>query len=71
MARGPKPKIDAKRRIVMVRYEDSEHDAIKTYASKKGFTVASLVREAVKTYLEQNNAPTSVTIQDPNQLRIE
>lgn len=71
MARGPKPRMDAKRKSVVVRYEDSEYEAVKVYAAQLGITPSALIRKAVKTYLEQNNAPTSVTIQDPNQLRIE
>lgn len=71
MARGPKPKIDAKRKTVVVRYEDSEYEAIKVYAAQLGITPSALIRKAVKGYLESHNAPTSVTKVDPNQLRIE
>ena len=63
--------MDAKRKSVVVRYEDSEYEAVKAYAGKEGITPSALIRKAVKVYLESHNAPTSVTIQDPNQLRIE
>jgi hypothetical protein len=71
MARGPKPKIDAKRSVVNVRYERSEYEAVKAYAAQIGIAPSALIRKAVKVYLENHNAPTSVAIQDPNQLRIE
>ena len=71
MARGPKPRMDAKRKSVVVRYQESEYEAVKVYAAQMGVTPSELMRKAVKGYLESHNAPTSVTIQDPNQLRIE
>jgi len=71
MRSGPKRRLDAKRKSVVVRFQESEYEAVKAYASQIGLTASDIIRASVKTYLEQNNAPTSVTITDPNQLRIE
>jgi len=71
MKRGPKRQPNAKRKNVVVRYEDSEYEAVKAFANQIGETPSALIRKAVKAYLEQNNVPTSVAIIDPNQLTIE
>jgi len=71
MKRGPKRRLDAKRKPVVVRFQESEYEAVKAYASQIGLTASDIIRASVKIYLEQNNVPTSVTITDPNQLRIE
>jgi len=70
MARGRKPTSDAKRSNIVVRFQESELNAIKKYAKGIDKPVSTLIRDITLEYLEAKNVPTSIVQDNPNQLRI-
>jgi hypothetical protein len=70
MARGRKPKQDAKRKLIVVRFQDEEFNAVQDYASKQGQPISTFIREVVLNHLESLNVPTAKVQDNPNQLRI-
>tara|TARA_R110000868_G_scaffold375150_1_gene639632 strand:+ start:617 stop:841 length:225 start_codon:yes stop_codon:yes gene_type:complete len=71
MARGPKPKMDAKRSNVIVRFQETELNAIRDYAKRQGKPISTFIREVALQHLESLNIPTTLSADDPNQLKIE
>ena len=71
MARGRKPSRDAKRVVIVTRFQADEVTAIKRYAESQGKPASTLIREITLGYLEGQNVPTSIAESDPNQLKIE
>jgi len=71
MARGRKPKQDAKRKLIVVRFQDEEFNAIEKYAKQLGKPVSTLIREITLSHLEAEGHPTSIIETDPNQLKID
>ena len=71
MARGRKPKQDAKRKLIVVRFQDVEFNAIEKYAKQLGKPVSTLIREIMLSHLEAEGHPTSIIETDPNQLKID
>ena len=61
---------NAKRANLVVRFQDEELNAIKKQAKSVGKPSSVLIREIVLNHFEVNGIPTSVTSEDPNQLRI-
>jgi len=71
MARGRKPSRDAKRSNIIVRFQETELNAIREYANQQGKPISTLLREITLGYLEAQNVPTSIAENDPNQLTID
>lgn len=71
MARGRKPTRDARRSNIVVRFQDGELNAIKHQAKAKGVPASTFIREVVLNYFDVNGIPTQLTVEDPNQLKIE
>ena len=70
MARGRKPKQDAKRAHIVVRFQEDELNAIKDYSGKQGKPISTFIRDTILDYLESLNVPTTKVQDNPNQLRI-
>ena len=70
MAKGPKPRLDAKRANLVVRFQESELNAIKKHAKSISKPASVLLREIVLNHFEANGIPTQLAIEDPNQLKI-
>ena len=68
--RGRKPEPTAKRRLVPIRFQDVEFNAIEKYAKQLGKPVSTFIRELTLSHLESEGAPTSIAPDNPNQLRI-
>jgi hypothetical protein len=71
MSRGRKPSRDAKRKNIIVRFQEGEYNAIKEYAKRLDIPFSTFVRDVVLKHLESQNVPTSIAIDDPNQLTID
>ena len=71
MARGRKPTRDAKRATLVIRFQDSELNAIKHQAKAKGVPASTYIRDVLLNHFEVEGVPTELTIDDPNQLKIE
>jgi len=71
MARGRKPTRDAKRVVIVTRFQADELTAIKRYSESQGKPVSTFIRETIIAHLESQNVPTSIPQNDPNQLKIE
>jgi len=71
MKRGRKPTRDAKRVVIVTRFQSDELNAIKKYAEGQGKPVSTLIREITLAHLEAENVPTSIAEHDPNQLKID
>ena len=68
---GPKPKLNAKRKMIMVRLQEVELNAVKSYASKQGKSISTMVRDILLNHMESEGVPTSILPEDPNQLKID
>ena len=68
--RGRKPQADAKRKLIVTRFQDVEFNAIEKYAKQLGKPVSTLIRELTLSHLESEGVPTSIVQDNPNQLRI-
>ena len=55
MTRGPKKRMDAKRKNVVVRFQESEYESVKAYASQIGLTASDIIRTAVTAYVKYHN----------------
>jgi hypothetical protein len=71
MAKGRKPQRDAKRKLLVIRFQDEEYNAIEAYAKSQGKPISTFVRELTLNHLESMNVPTTLPSEDPNQLKIE
>jgi hypothetical protein len=71
MARGRKRQADAKRKLLVTRFQDVEFNAIEKYAKHLGKPVSTLIREITLSHLEAEGHPTSILPEDPNQLKID
>jgi hypothetical protein len=71
MARGRKPQRDAKRRILVIRFQQDEFNAVQDYAERQGKPISTFIRELTISHLESLNIPTTLSPNDPNQLRID
>ena len=71
MARGRKPQRDAKRKLIVVRFQDEEFNAIEDYAKRQGKPISTFIREVTLQHLESMNVPTTLSPENPNQLRID
>ncbi len=71
MRRGRKPSRDAKRKNIIVRFQEGEYNAIREYAKNMDTPFSTFVRDVVLGYLDSKNVPTSIAIDDPNQLTID
>ena len=69
--RGRKPQSDAKRKLVVMRCQDVEFNAIEKYAKQIGTPVSTFIREITLSHLEAEGHPTSIIETDPNQLKID
>ena len=49
---GPKRQPNAKRKTVVVRFQYSEYEAVKAYASQVGLTASDIIRTSVKAYVK-------------------
>jgi|DEB0MinimDraft_6_1074348.scaffolds.fasta_scaffold192874_2 hypothetical protein len=68
----PRPKNPLSRtKVITTRYNEDEFRAIEQYAKSVGLPTRTLIHQAVLSYLEQNNAPTKVFTDNPNQLSID
>ena len=70
MARGRKPKEDAKRSHIVVRFQQTELNAIRDYSKRQGKPISTFIRDVALQYLESMNVPTTKAEDNPNQLRI-
>ena len=68
--RGRKRQADAKRKLVVIRCQDVEFNAIENYAKQLGKPVSTFIRELTLSHLESEGVPTSIAPDNPNQLRI-
>jgi hypothetical protein len=71
MARGRKPQRDAKRKLIVVRFQQDEFNAVEDYAKRQGKPISTFIREVTLQHLESLNIPTTLSPDNPNQLRIE
>jgi hypothetical protein len=71
MPKGPPRKPNAKRKLIIVRLQDVELNAVKDYASKQGKPISTMVRDLLLSHLEAEGVPTSIAIDNPNQLKID
>jgi hypothetical protein len=71
MARGRKPQRDAKRKLIVVRFQQDEFNAVEDYAKRQGKPISTFIREVTLQHLESMNVPTTLSPENPNQLRIE
>jgi predicted DNA-binding protein len=71
MARGRKPQRDAKRKLLVIRFQHEEYNAIEAYAKSQGKPISTFVREITLQHLESMNVPTSLAPDNPNQLKID
>ena len=71
MARGRKPQRDAKRKLIVVRFQQDEFNAVEDYAKRQGKPISTFIRELTLQHLESMNVPTTLSPNDPNQLRID
>ena len=71
MAKGRKPQRDAKRKLLVIRFQDEEYNAIQDYAKRQGQPISTFVRELTLNHLESMNVPTTLSVNDPNQLKID
>jgi hypothetical protein len=69
--RGRKPQSDAKRKLVVMRCQDVEFNAIEKYAKQLGKPVSTFIRELTLSHLESEGVPTSIVQDNPNQLKID
>ena len=69
--RGRKPQANAKRKLVVIRFQDIEFNAIEKYAKQLGKPVSTFIRELTLSHLEAEGQPTSISPEDPNQLKID
>ena len=70
MARGRKPQRDAKRKLIVVRFQQDEFNAVQDYANRIGKPISTFIRELTIQHLESVNAPTTKVQDDPNQLQL-
>ena len=71
MPRGRKPIPNAKHAHIVVRFQDVELNAIRDHANKQGQPISTFIRSATLQYLESINVPTTLSPDNPNQLRID
>jgi len=71
MSKGPPRKPNAKRKLIVVRLQDVELNAVKNYASKQGKPISTMVRDLLLSHLESEGVPTSIAPDNPNQLKID
>jgi predicted DNA binding CopG/RHH family protein len=71
MSKGPARKPNAKRKLIIVRLQDVELNAVKDYASKQGKPISTMVRDLLLSHLEAEGVPTSIVMDNPNQLKID
>jgi len=71
MARGRKPTRDARRSNIVVRFQDTELNAIKHQAKAKGVPASTYIRDIILNHFEAEGISTELPIDDPNQLKIE
>jgi len=69
--RGRKRQADAKRKLVVIRFQDVEFNAIEKYAKQLSKPVSTFIRELTLSHLEAEGQPTSISPENPNQLKIE
>ena len=69
--RGRKPQADAKRKLVVTRFQDVEFNAIENYSKQIGKPVSTFIRELTLSHLEAEGVPTSIAPDNPNQLKID
>jgi len=69
--RGRKRQADAKRKLIVTRFQDVEFNAIEKYAKQLGKPVSTFIRELTLSHLETEGQPTSIAMDNPNQLKIE
>ena len=69
--RGRKRQPDAKRKLVVIRFQDVEFNAIEKYAKQLSKPVSTFIRELTLSHLEDEGQPTSISPENPNQLKIE
>ena len=55
----------------MVRLQEVELNAVKSYAAKEGKSMSTMVRDILLNHMESEGVPTSMLPEDPNQLKIE
>ena len=68
---GRKPKQDAKRKLVVIRLQEVEFNAIQDFASTLDLPISTFIRETILNHLESLNVPTVKYPDNPNQLKIE
>lgn len=61
---------NSRTKVITTRYNEDEFRAVEQYAKSVGLPTRTLIHQAVLSYLEQNNAPTKVYPDNPNQLTI-
>jgi len=69
--RGRKPIPDAKRAHTVVRFKESELNAIRKAAKESGKPISVFIRDVLLNHFERNGIPTQIQGKDPNQLSIE
>jgi len=69
--RGRKPQANAKRKLIVVRFQDVEFNAVQKYAKQLDKPISTLVRDVLLAHMEAEGIPTSIIEDDPNQLKIE
>ena len=55
--RGRKPQPDAKRKLVVTRFQDVEFNAIENYSKQLGKPVSTFIRELTLSHLEAEGVP--------------
>jgi hypothetical protein len=62
---------NGKRSNIVVRFQKTELDAIKDYAFKQDKPMSVLIRDVMLSHMKSEGVPTSITPEDPNQLKID
>lgn len=69
--RGRKPQKDAKRATLVIRFQDSELNAIKHQAKSEGIPVSTYIRNVLLNHFESEGIPTELPIEDLQSLDID
>ena len=69
--RGRKPIADPKKAHTVVRFKESELNAIRKAANESGKPISVFIRDVLLNHFEAEGIPTELPIDDPNQLKIE
>jgi len=62
---------NGKRSNIVVRFQKTELNAIRDYAAKEEKPMSVLIRDVMLAHMKTEGQPTSISPEDPNQLKIE